>query len=211
MDPGATIVSAGLATVGRVASNWDGHLGHNGTNQDEREYLAEFIESNGHRCADVIGYHPMGFRADYSAAPDVSEGTPETDCSNGFCFRSVEKIYQILREHGVTNPRIWATEVGWIVTPPVYCWNNPSWHGRLWQRVSPEKQAENLVGAFRYAQTHWPWMEAMFVFNLDINTISYYSPCEQMRYYSVTGRPAEFSLGAMPKGVHWVFLPMTLR
>jgi hypothetical protein len=210
-DPGARIVSAGLATVGRVAGNWNGHLGHDGSTQDERAYLAEFVENDGHLCADVIGYHPMGFRADYSAAPDASGGTPETDCSNGLCFRSAEKIYEILRAKGVTNPRIWATEVGWIVTPPVECQTNPSWNGRTWQAVSPEKQAANLVGAFQYARMHWPWMEAMFVFNLDINRIPYYSACEQMSYYSVTGRPAEISLGAMSKSMHWVFLPMTLR
>jgi hypothetical protein len=211
VDPGATIVSAGLATVGRVSSTWYGHLGHNGSVQDEREYLKEFIDNHGHEMADAIGYHPMGFRADYSAAPDTSGGTSETNCSNGLCFRSVEKIYEILRAKGVTNPRIWATEVGWIVTPPVGCQTDPSWNGRTWQAVSPEKQAENLVGAFWYARSHWPWMEAMFVFNLDINYIPYYSACEQMSYYSVSGRPAEVSLGAMSKSIHWIFLPMTLR
>ena len=210
-DPGATIVSAGLATVGRVAGNWGGHLGHDGSTQDERTYLAEFVEGNGHLCADVVGYHPMGFRADYSTTPDVDGGTPETDCSNGLCFRSAEKIYEVLRNHGVTSPRIWATEVGWIATPPTECQSDPTWSGRLWQSVSPEKQAANLAGAFWYARTHWPWMEAMFVFNLDINKIPYYSTCEQMSYYSVTGRPAETRLGAMSKSIHWVFLPMMRR
>ena len=49
----------------------------------------------------------------------------------------------------------------------------------------------------------------MFVFNLDINQIPYYSACEQMRYYSVTGRPAEARLGAMSKTMHWLYLPVT--
>ena len=210
-DPGATIVSAGLATTGRVPGNWNGHVGHSGSAQDERAYLAEFIEGGGHLCADAIGYHPMGFRANYDAAPDVNGGTPDTDCSHGLCFRSAEKIYEVLRNHGVANPRVWATEVGWIVTPPTACENDPSWNGRLWQSVSPEKQADNLVGAFWYARTHWPWMETIFVFNLDINQIPYYSACEQMRYYSVTGRPAEARLGAMSKTMHWLYLPVTFR
>jgi hypothetical protein len=205
VDPGATIVSAGLATVGRVSGTWNGHLGHDGSVQDEREYLREFIDQGGLQMVDVIGYHPLGFRADYSAEPDVDGGTPETNCGNGLCFRSVEKIYDILREGGVTNPRIWATEIGWIVTPPSACENDPSWDGRLWQAVSPEKQAANLVGAFQYARLHWPWMEAMFVFNLDINTIPYYSACEQMSYYSVTGRPAEYLLRSM---FRWIYMPL---
>ena len=207
-DPDATIVSAGLSTVGRVSGVWGGHLGHDGQTQDEREYLAEFIDSGGHLCADAIGYHPMGFRADYSAAPDVNGGTLETDCSNGLCFRSAEMFYEVLRAKGVTNARIWATEVGWIVTPPAECAGTPSWLGREWQAVSPEKQASNLVGAFWYARTHWPWMEAMFVFNLDIGDIPWYSACEQMRFYSVSGRPAEASLGAMSKTIHRIYLPM---
>jgi hypothetical protein len=52
---------------------------------------------------------------------------------------------------------------------------------------------------------HWPWMEAMFVFNLDINTIPYYSACEQMSYYSVTGRPAEYLLRLM---FRWINMPL---
>ena len=207
-DPSATIVSAGLAAVGRVSGTWNGHLGHNGSEQDEREYLREFIASYGVQMVDIIGYHPMGFRADYSAEPDVNGGTPETNCGHGLCFRSAEKIYQILRDYGVANPRIWATEVGWVVTPPSGCENDPSWVGRLWQTVTPQKQAENLVGAFQYARMHWPWMEAMFVFNLDINTIPYYSACEQMSYYSVNGRPAEHSLRAM---FNWTYFPVMRR
>jgi hypothetical protein len=207
-DPSATIVSAGLATVGRVSGTWNGHLGHNGSVQDEREYLREFIAANGLQMVDVVGYHPIGFRADYSAEPDVNGGTPETDCGHGLCFRSAEKIHEILQQHSTDDWPIWGTEFGWIVPPSSRCLNDPSWEGRQWQIVSPEKQAENLVGAFQYAQAHWPWMEAMFVFNLDIDTIPYYSFCEQMRYYSINGRPAENSLRAMFK---WIYLPVMRR
>ena len=86
VDPTAEIISAGLAPVGRIAEEWNGHAGHDGSVQDEREYLKEFLSYNGQLCSDAIGYHPMGFRADYDAEPDVNGGTPETDCSNGFCL-----------------------------------------------------------------------------------------------------------------------------
>ena len=69
----------------------------------------------------------------------------------------------------------------------------------MWQIVTEEKQAENLVGAFEYATSNWPWMEAMFIFNLNFNEAPYYPECEQMRFYSVMGRPAEQSLTDMPK------------
>ncbi len=211
VDPTAQIISAGLAPVGRIADEWNGHAGHDVWVQDEREYLKEFLDYDGHLCADGIGYHPMGFSAAYDAEPDVDGGTPETDCSDGFCFRGVEKIHEILQERGLGDRKIWATEVGWIVEPPADCTGDPSWEGRLWQIVSPEKQAENLVGAFRYARFHWPWLQALFVFNLDFVTAPWYDDCEQMRYYSVHGRPAADALGAMSKVILSTYLPLVLR
>ena len=211
VDPTAQIISAGLAPVGRIADEWNGHAGHDGWVQDEREYLKEFLDYNGQLCADGIGYHPMGFSADYEAEPDVDGGTPETDCSDGFCFRGAEKIHEILEERGLGDHKIWATEVGWIVEPPDECIGHPSWAGRYWQIVSEQKQAENLVGAFRYARFHWPWLQALFVFNLDFVTAPWYHECEQMRYYSVHGRPAADALDAMPKSVLSTYLPLVLR
>jgi len=211
VDPTAQVISAGLAPVGRIADEWNGHAGHDGSVQDEREYLKEFLDYNGQLCADGIGYHPMGFRADYAAEPDVDGGTPETDCSDGFCFRGAEKIHEILEGRGLGDHKIWATEVGWIVEPPDDCLGHPSWAGRYWQIVSEEKQAENLVGAFMYARVHWPWLQALFVFNLDFVTAPWYHECEQMRYYSVHGRPAAGALDAMSQSILSTYLPLVLR
>jgi len=153
----------------------------------------------------------MGFRADYDAEPDVDGGTPETDCSDGFCFRGVEKIHEIIQAYGLDDLKIWATEVGWLVEPAEECIGHPSWQGRYWQIVSAEKQAENLVGAFSYARFHWPWLETLFVFNLDFVTAPYYDECEQMSHYSVFGRPAADALGAMSKVIRSTHLPLVLR
>lgn len=199
IDPIARVVSAGLAPTGRVTGNWNGHAGHTGEYQDEREYFKEFIAAGGMNCLDGVGYHPYGFSADYDAEPDVDLGDSTTYCTNGFCFRGVEKIYEIMQANGVGDKTIWATEFGWIVTPPAHCLADPSWDGRLWQIVSEQKQADNLVGAFQYATANWPWMEAMFIFNLNFNQAGYYPECEQMRYYAVQGRPAEAALSVMPK------------
>jgi len=194
IDPSAIVVSAGLAPTGRVVGNWNGHPGHTGQVQDEREFLKEFIGARGGHCLDVVGYHPIGFSADYDAQPDVNGGAPQTNCTNGFCFRGVEKIYEIMQARDLGHKQVWATEVGWIVAPPDNCLSDPRWQGRAWQIVTPEKQADNLVGAFHYARTHWPWLGAMFVFNLNFNEAVYYDTCEQMRYYSVQGRPSETAL-----------------
>jgi hypothetical protein len=66
--------------------------------------------------------------------------------------------------------------------------------------VSEQKQADNLVGAYEYATTNYPWMGGMFIFNLNFNIAPWITdPCEQMRYYAVANRPAEAALTAMPK------------
>ncbi|MEJ2747328.1 MAG: hypothetical protein P8183_05380, partial [Anaerolineae bacterium] len=200
IDPNARVVSAGLAPTGRVIGDWNGHAGHNGLYQDEREFFKEFIAAGGMNCLDGVGYHPYGFSADYDAVPDVDLGDSTTYCTNGFCFRGVEKIYEIMQANGVADKTIWATEFGWIVEPPAECLADPSWYGRAWQIVSEQKQADNLVGAFQYAAAHWPWMEAMFVFYLNFNQAGY-AACEQMQYYAVQGRPAEAALTAMPKEI----------
>lgn len=199
VDSNAIVVSAGLAPTGRVQGNWEGHPGHNGLFQDEREFLQEFLDAGGGNCFDALGYHPYGFSADFDAVPDMSPTDPTQDCVNGFCFRGVEKIYQILQANGLADKNIWATEFGWLVEPPAECLSDPGWQGRQWQLVTEQKQADNLVGAYEYATTNWPWMEAMFIFNLNFNTTGGYQPCEQMRFYAIDGRPAESALAQMPK------------
>jgi hypothetical protein len=208
-DPMAIVVSAGLAPTGRVEGTWkdaNGHVhnGHNGRYQDDREYLKELLAADGGACLDAVGYHPYGFLADYDVAPDVvNQGTSALEdpraCPNGFCFRGAEKIYEIMQQQGLGDKKVWATELGWITRPPDECLSDPTWGGRKWQIVSDEKQAENLVGAFQYADANWPWMGAMFVFNLDFSQNPALPLCEQMRYYSIIGKPAEPALKVMTK------------
>lgn len=198
-DPDAVVVSGGLASTGRIPDDWQGHAGHNGFVQDEREYLKEFLAAGGGACVDAIGYHPYGFSADYDAEPDVASSNPARNCANGFCFRGAEKVFEVMQAHGAAEKKVWATEWGWLTTPPDDCLDDPGWQGRLWQVVTAQKQADNLVGAFTYATENWPWMEAMFVFNLNFKSAPWYERCEQMRYYSVEGRPAEMALREMEK------------
>jgi len=198
-DPTAIIVSAGLAPTGRVQGTWNGHPGHNGNFQDDREFLKELFNAGGGACLDAVGYHPYGFSADYDADPDVVSADPTRNCDQGFCFRGAEKIYEIMQQKGLGDKKVWATEFGWITRPPDPCLGDPSWGGRQWQIVSDDKQASNLAGAYQYAEAHWPWMGGMFVFNLDFNQNPALPECEQMRYYSIEGKPAKNALAAMPK------------
>lgn len=202
-DPTAIVVSAGLAPVGRIDGVYDGHFGHDGQRQDEREFIEEFIIAGGHHCADVIGFHPMGFRADFDAAPDVMSSDPDINCTNGLCFRTVEKFHEKLTARGIDLP-IWATEVGWIVQPPAHCLTTSSWSGRAWQIVSPEKRDQNIAGIFDYAVNNYPWMENIFVWNLNFDDAPWYDQCEQMRYYS-------HNIGVPPTYPHTLYLPVIQR
>jgi hypothetical protein len=191
-SPGAIVVSAGLAPVGRLT---------NGDQIDERQYIQQLLEPDGGACLDVVGFHPYGYSADYDAAPDEFSADPTQNCVQGFCFRGAEKIYDVLQAHGAGDKKIWATEFGWITQPPNNCLTDGSWEGRLWQIVSSEKQASNLAGAYQYADAHWPWMGAMFIFNLNFYTAPWYTnECEQMLWYSVReGSLAEAALTNLVK------------
>lgn len=204
VDPSAMVVSAGLAPTGRVPETWNGHAGHNGFFQDDRIFMQELLDamqnSHGGPCFDVFGYHPYGYSADFDAVPDQPSADPTQNCADGFCFRGVENIYAILQANGLGSKQVFATEFGWITQPPDACLSSPSWSGRVWQIVSEPKQAENLVGAYEYATMHYPWLGGMFIFNLNFNVAPWITdPCEQMRFYSVQGRPAEAALTALPK------------
>lgn len=199
VDQDAIVVSAGLAPTGRVTGNWEGHPGHNGLYQDEREFFSEFLAAGGGDCLDAVGYHPYGYSADFDAVPDVASADPDQNCTNGFCFRGVEKIYEIMAAQGYGDKKVWATEFGWLVQPPDHCLADGSWDGRLWQIVTEAEQAANLAGAFGYATDHWSWMETMFVFNLNFNHRGDLPECEQMRFYAVQDRLAEAALRDMPK------------
>ena len=207
-DPSAVVVSAGLAPVGRIPFSWNGHKGYCtpgtewcvGYYQDEREFLREMLRAGAAACFDALGYHPYGYAAPYNAAP--IEEDPHSPCkANDFCFRGVEKIHEILFDEFGLDKQIWATEFGWIVDPRQVdrpeCLEDPSMQPFQWMVVSPEEQAANLVGAFQWAEEHYPWMGAMFVFNYGYSD----SSCNQMGFFDIKGRPAEQALAEMSKNI----------
>jgi hypothetical protein len=201
VDPNAIVVSAGLAPVGRVQTIAGNPDGSNGQYQDERKFLQQLFTAGGGNCLDVVGYHPYGFSADYAAVPDVYSTDSTQNCDQGFCFRGAEKLYEVMQANGQGNKKMWATEFGWLVTPPSNCLSDPSFQDRTWQLVSADKQASNLAGAFQYADANWPWMGAIFIFNLNFNTAPWITnPCNQMRYYSLQSQ-AETALTNLSKSI----------
>ena len=209
VDSSAIIVSAGLAPVGRIEGTCRGDSGalwegNNCDGMDEQEYARQMLAWGGGEYFDAFGYHPYGF-----AYP------PETDpqaVSNGFAFRSAETMHAILSAYGEEHTPIWATEFNWLRDwtedggMPSHCLGQyESIFG--WMEVSGEEQANYITRAYQYADRHWPWMGAMFVWNLDWHTYHLWD-CEAARYFalrrndgSVTGEttPAYQALLAMEK------------
>lgn len=182
VDPAAIVVSGGLAPVGRIQGGCNGWSGNDCGAMDEREYARQMFLYGAGDFFDAFGYHPYGFAY-----------APETDpysVSNGFAFRGAEVMYGLLEQHGLGRKPIWATEFNWLRDPSYdpgaagWCHSVPAYEVPFgWMDVSEAAQAEYVVRAFRYADENWPWMGAMFVWNLDWHNFDWL--CEPSRYFSV--------------------------
>ena len=183
-DPNCTIVSAGLAVNGGA-----GHLA-----MDDVAFLRGMYDAGAKPYFDVLGSHPYGF----GYAPEDAVSNPT------HCYRRVEQQRQVMLAFGDSHKPVWATEVGWIADPPASCRTHPDWEGWLWQRVSLSTQATYLVRAFRYAQDNWPWMTAMFVWNMDYNLAPWNEYCSPIGWFSIlnhdqTPRPAYRDLAQLAR------------
>jgi hypothetical protein len=196
-DPSFSVVSAGLAPTGGAA---DHQLAMESV-AFMRAMLDEiqanrFSHGDPGGCFDVLGYHNYGFRTGYQTDPGDA-----LKCPAEMCFRGVEDIWTILQGYGVSKP-IWSTETGWMLDYGAGQCSSSSWTSIFSGfAVSPATQASELVGAFQYARAHWPWLGAMFVFNLDFNPPRRSAnPCyDEQGWFAVQGHAAETALEAMPK------------
>ncbi len=205
-DPDATVVSAGLAPVGRIEGTCNGWNGNNCEAMDEREYARAMLGQGADVCMDVFGYHPYGFAYEPEEDPHAVE--------NGFAFRGAEVMRDILLEYGLEDTPVWATEFNWLRDPaedgplPGWCHRIPEYEENFgWMDVSEENQADYLVRAFQFADENWPWMHGMFVWNLDWHNYNWL--CEPSRYFSV--RRDDGSDPGAPTLAYWALQTMDRR
>jgi len=201
VDPDALVVSGGLGPVGRIQAtpNGEGKPGNNGASMDEWAYARRMFSQCGTGCFDVFGYHPFGFAYPPETLADSVE--------NNFAFRGAEDLRQIMLEYDLGDKPMWATEFGWIRHPNPdgfgWCTLVPGFNDYFgWMLVSELQQADYLSRSFAYADAHWPWMEAMFVWNLDWNDQGW--DCDNIRFFSLRyveggATPAYAALAAMGK------------
>jgi hypothetical protein len=183
-DPNCIIVSAGLAVNGGM-----GELA-----MDDVQFLRGMYAAGAKPYFDVLGSHPYGF----GYAPEDATSNPT------HCFRRVEQQRAVMVQYGDGAKPIWATEVGWILEPPAWCSDFGGWPGWWWQRVSEQTQADYLVRAYRYARTNWPWMDVMFVWNMDYNLVPWNEYCEPIGWFAIVNhagapRSAYWELARLPK------------
>jgi len=156
-DPNALVVSGAPTPTGV-----------NDPNIAERDltYLQQMYTYQGgvvKKYFDVLGAH----NEPYANPPDQTVANHTNPAYSGdpsFFFRQVEDYHNLMVNVGDGNKQIWETEIG-------YDANTQAPAGYSGWTVSPQQQATYLVQLFQYARAHYPWMGAIFVWNLNFQQV----------------------------------------
>ncbi len=178
-DPDALVLTGGLSTTG---GGGEGAMG-------DVLYIEGMYAAGVQGYCDAISTHPYGFGRD----PDYHDEW-------GLSFTRAATQHEAMVRAGDTQTPLWVTELGWPVKTN---WDLGEHHGPT--TVTFQQQADYLVRAFRKAEAEWPWMGAIFVFNLDFSSVPWYEAREIMRYYAVLNpdrspRPAYTQLRMLARG-----------
>lgn len=136
-DPGARVVSAGLAPT----NGGDGAL-------DDRLFLTGMYEASAGACFDALGAHAYGF----GHPPDDLRGAHD-----GLNLARLMDLREIMEAHGGSARPVWITELGWTTDGA---------GAHAWQTVSVEQQADYLAQAWQHIRRAWPWVRVATVWNL---------------------------------------------
>ncbi len=137
VDPGAILISAGLAPTG----NYDA------TAHRDDIFLREMYENDFQQYIDVVGVHAPGF-SEPSYGPDDAERDGRQRWQS---FRRPEDLRKIMIEYDDAARQMAILELGYTtnIEDIVYSWF----------AVTEEQQAEYTVEAYRYIAEHWrPWV-----------------------------------------------------
>jgi len=207
VDPNVTVVTGGLSTAGDNTS---------GPVMGDLYFLAKLFDPNQDHSPsdgygaylDAVGTHPYGGPYRYDTPSSVARNDV------GLFFRRAEEQRGMVEAWAKVDKPLWATEFGWLVDPAEYglsC-DLGSYFNRL--KVSSQAQADNLLGAYQYAEANWPWMGPMFMFNFDMARDPWRPACEQVRFFSILNssgfNPAYQALKDMPKASGFMNTPAAL-
>lgn len=143
---------------------------------------------------DALGAH----NEPYWNPPDQTMATATNRAyanDPSFFFRQVEDYRNLMVQMGDGNKQIWETEIGYDANPRAPA-GYDGW------TVSDQQQAAYLVQLFQYTQANYPWMGAIFVWNLNFQAVN--PQTDEKWGFGIlnrdyTPRPAYSALQAMPK------------
>jgi outer membrane protein assembly factor BamB len=160
-DPCALVVSAALASTispdPAVAS-------------EDLPYFEQLYTLNDGvflQAADVVALHPGA-----GPYPPAARWPADQQETSHHYFRHIERVRDLMQRHNDPRP-VWITEYGWTVTtaegaPPP---------------VTEEQQATYLVDALWYVRQRYPWVGAIFVWNLNFSVIA--PPTDEKTTFSI--------------------------
>ncbi len=165
---------------------------------DDANYLQQIYEYNGGEVKnyyDALGAHP----GSNNNAPDHfwpdNPGPDGWTEHRSFYFRRIEDLRAVMVANGEADKSIWITEFGWTT-------ENAAQGYEYGEQNSEAQQAAYLTRAFEIARTEWPWVEAMYVWNLNF-AISLPPTDEKVPwgvlYSDWSPRPSYDALSNMPK------------
>ncbi|UCC86365.1 MAG: PD40 domain-containing protein [Anaerolineales bacterium] len=168
VDSDALVISGGLATTGDGSSTAMGDLA----------FLQGMYDAGAGGYFDALGSHPYAFGHD----PDYQDPW-------GLSLSRVEQQREVMIANGDAQTPVWITEAGWVL--------HTSWNLVEHEAVAVDEaqQATYMVRAYQKIRAEWPWVQALFLFNLDFSSAPWYPAAEPMRWYSIlnpdrTPRPA---------------------
>ncbi|MFL5807154.1 MAG: hypothetical protein ACJ8CR_36170 [Roseiflexaceae bacterium] len=135
---------------------------------DDMTYFEAMYSYNGGEVRDYFdaqAVHPGG-----SANPPDTLWPDDPSTADGwtdhptFYFRHVENVRALMERYGMGDHQIWITEYGWAT-------HNSTPGFEFGNQVSLEQQAEYIVGAMRRTSEQYPWVGAMFLWNLNFATL----------------------------------------
>jgi GH35 family endo-1,4-beta-xylanase len=156
-DPEAKVISAPLTPTG-VTKSWIA--------TDDIDYLRAMLAYEDGlflQSCDAMGVHAAGSNNPPDTHWPENPGPGEWTTHPTFYFRHVQDIRAVMVEFGVEKP-LWITEFGWVTA-------NSTWGYGYGYDNSEEEQAQYTVRAYQIAEREWPYVEAMFLWNLNFSVV----------------------------------------
>ncbi len=187
-DPNAIVISGGLTPGGNVGD----------LVIDDVTFMEQMYQAGLKNYSDVIGVHA---NVAGNNPPDDVPDTADTNTRRwhwSFFWKRFTQHYEVMSRYGDSGKQIWFTEFGWASIENVAPSPQPGYEYAA--QISEAAHAQYLRRAFELAQTQYPYIGVMTVWNLNYNG----GPNDEKSAWSVlrgdwAPRPAYNALATMPK------------